>query len=346
MERRHGADAKAFRHAVTEAGVALKAAPSYQADVEKLQAYSVRIAGELNAFEVTQVEGSPVTVARAATGAVATAATSGSLLVIGEPGSGKSAVVSAAASALRAEKCEVIQFAVDRLPVDLAEGLRAELDLDHRVPELLENWPGKKPGYVFIDALDATRGGRGEAVFRTLIQDILALPGNRWRVVASIRSFDLKLGERFRALFAGQPPNDDFRDKSFPGVRHINVPAWSDAEFTELLSKAPALATAIGQGGQKLRDLAAVPFNTRLLADLLSSGLPASAFGEVATQVELLRIYWECRVTPLGNGADVCLRAALEAMVTAHTLQAERVAVAEQALPRLTGCNRLTSWCQ
>ena len=143
-----------------------------------------------------------------------------------------------------------------------------------------------------------------------------------------IRSFDLKLGERFRDLFSGTPPNDNFKDTAFPAVRHINVPVWSDAEFAQLLSQAKTLATAIAQGGKKLRDLAGVPFNTRLVADLLSTGLSASAFGEVRSQVELLAMYWGRRVTPLGNAADLCLRAALELMVTTHTLQADRLAVA------------------
>jgi hypothetical protein len=331
MERRHGADAKAFRHFIAQAGVSLKAAPSYQADVAQLKLHSKRIAAELDAFEITVVDGKSITVERAATTAVVGAAKGGSLLVIGEPGSGKSAVVSAAASSLRKEKCEVIQFSVDRLPVDTADGLRDELGLAHRLPDILENWPGTKPAYLFIDALDATRGGRGEAVFRSLIKEVMALPGNRWRVIASIRSFDLKLGEQFRDLFGGAPPDDNFKDNGFPAVRHINVPVWSDAEFTQLLSQAPTLATAIAQGGGKLRDLAGVPFNTRLLADLLSTGLSASAFGEVKSQVELLAMYWSRRVTPLGNAADLCLRAALELMVTTHTLQADRLTVARAA---------------
>jgi len=328
MERRQGGDATTFRYFISQAGISLKAAPSYQSDVATLLKYSKGIADELNAFEKTVIDGKPISIDRAATKAVVNAAKGGSLLVIGEPGSGKSAVVSAAASALREAKFDVVQFAVDRLPVDTADGLRGELGLTHRLPDLLENWPGTTAAYLLVDALDATRGGRGEAVFRSLIKDVMALPGNRWRVIASIRSFDLKLGEQFRDLFSGTPPNERFKDNAFPAVRHINVPVWSDAEFAQLLSQAKSLATAIAQGGKKLRDLAGVPFNTRLLADLLATGLSASAFGEVRSQVELLPMYWGRRVTPLGNAADVCLRAALELMVTTHTLQAERLTIA------------------
>jgi hypothetical protein len=61
-------------------------------------------------------------------------------------------------------QADVIQFAVDRLPVETADGLRGEIGLTHRLADILENWPSTKPAYLFIDALDATRGGRGEAV--------------------------------------------------------------------------------------------------------------------------------------------------------------------------------------
>lgn len=337
MERRHGADAAAFRRSIAHAGIILKAAPSYQADVETLREYSKRTASELAAFEVIIVDGKPVSIKRAATDAVVRAAKAGSLLIIGEPGSGKSAVVSAAAAALRASNADVIQFAVDDLPVETPDGLRGQIGLTHRLPDILENWPGTKPAYLFVDALDATRGGKGEAVFRTLIKEVMALPGKRWRVVASIRSFDLKLGEHFRDLFCGAPADESFKDNAFPSVRHINVPIWSQAEFDDLLSKAKSLAIAITQGGLKLRDLAAVPFNTRLLAELLATGVSAAAFDGVKSQVELLAIYWSRRVTPLGNGADVCLSAALEQMVTTHTLQAERLPIAAKAPAALDG---------
>lgn len=57
--------------------------------------------------------------------------------------------------------------------------------------------------------------GRGEGAFRALIERVLAL-GGRWKVVASIRTFDLRMGIRFRELFPGQPPDADYRDPTFP----------------------------------------------------------------------------------------------------------------------------------
>jgi hypothetical protein len=328
MTARLGGDAVSFRRSVSEVGIGLKAPPSYQGDVENLQKYSDRIRTVLEGFEETNVSGVKITVPRKSTDAVVAAAKEGSLLIIGEPGAGKSAVVSAAAARLRDEKYDVIELAVDRLPVDTADGLKGELGLSHRVLDVLENWPGTKPAFLFIDALDATRGGRGEAVFRALMADVMDLTLGRWRVIPSIRSFDLRLGEEFRLLFSGKPADEEFTDPSFRDVRHINVPPWSDAEFEKLLSDAPELATAIQKGGQKLRDLASVPFNTRLLAELISGGTSADAFDAIKSQVELLALYWRKRVTQLGAGADLCLRAAVSEMVTTRSLRAAKLTAA------------------
>ena len=58
---------------------------------------------------------------------------------------------------------------------------------------MLEAWDGPTDGWLIIDALDATRGGKGEGAFRTLIERVLSLKG-RWKVIASIRTFDLRMG--------------------------------------------------------------------------------------------------------------------------------------------------------
>jgi hypothetical protein len=220
------------------------------------------------------------------------------------------------------------------------------LGLEHGLRDVLENWPGAEPAFLFIDALDATRGGRSEAVFRALIAEILDMPDSRWRVVASIRSFDLRLGEQFKFLFAGTPPSAQYLDSAFPNVRHIHVPRWSDDELAQVLEKAPTIATAIKRGGDRLRDLARVPFNTRLLADLISGGLPAEAFGQVSHQVQLLKLYWQHRIEQYGSGAELCLKKAVEQMVASRTLQANRLDVAQAdttAFDNLRRSNVLTT---
>jgi hypothetical protein len=329
MAARLGSDALGFRTALTSSGIRLRAAPSYRADVAALRAYSDRTRRHLEEYEETRVGGIEIRIDRQCTAAVMAAAAEGSLLLVGEPGAGKSAVVSAAAAKLKSQGNEVLELAVDRLPVETLDGLRTELELTHSVYEVLRNWPDHDPAYLFIDALDATRGGASEKVFRTLIADVLALTDRRWRIVASIRSFDLRLGEEFRRLFQGAPPSGDYVDTSFSDVKHLLIPPWTEHELADFLRRAPALETAITSGGGRLRQLALVPFNTRLLADLISTGIRPEDFGDVGSQVQLLALHWRHRVSKHGAGVELCLRAAVAQMIAARTLRAERLASAQ-----------------
>ena len=132
--------------------------------------------------------------------------------------------------------------------VDSLDGLRISLELDHGLREILENWPGSGPAFLFIDALDATRGGRSEAVFRA-ISEVLELPGNRWRVIASIRTFDIRLGEQFKRLFQGVPASDRYVDPAFRTVRHLHITRWSDEELDQLRQRAPMIGEALDRAG-------------------------------------------------------------------------------------------------
>lgn len=329
MKRRSGADAAGFRKALTLSGLDLDAPVSFRDDVEKLRAYSSQTAGQLADYESILVAGETVRVDRRCTQVAADAARGGSFLVVGEPGAGKSAVVNGAAKELRAAGCDVIVIAVDRVPARDTGQLSAELGIKHPLTEVLRNWPGTEPAYLFIDALDATRGGENEGIFRALIADALFIGEGRWHVIASIRSFDLRLGERFRRLFRGDPPNDEFSDPAFGDVAHLHIPLWTSEELDQLLAKAPALAKAVGSGGERLRDLALVPFNTRLLADLITSGAEAAAFNEIRTQVQLLSLYWNRRVQAHGTVAELCLRATVKEMVEGRGLRARKLTIAE-----------------
>jgi hypothetical protein len=198
MAERRGTDATDLRRSLARSGLRLRSAPTYQRDVERLRTYSDRVQSHLSQYEETKIGDVRIKIDRDCTAAAVTAAAAESLVLVGEPGAGKSAVVSAAAQQLRSEGSEVIELAVDRLLVESLDGLRVALELEHGLREVLENWPGSEPAFLFIDALDATRGGKSEAIFRALIADVLDMPGGRWRVVASIRTFDLRLGEQFK----------------------------------------------------------------------------------------------------------------------------------------------------
>lgn len=327
MKEREGGDLATWRNLLASKGIALGTPPEYRDDIEALKRHSKRISEALGAYEKIEVaSGAPLTVPRDCQPAVEAAVRSGPLLIIGEPGAGKSGVLNALAKTLSASGADVLELAVDRHSVESLEGLSLELGLKHPLLEVLQAWDGPEQAYLVVDALDATRGGRGEGVFRSLIERVLELKG-RWNVVASIRNFDLRMGQQFRVLFKGTLPEHSLADPTFAGVRHIQVPPWSEAEVGQLLSRAPALAACLAQAPARLRDLAMVPFNTRLLSELISGGA-VGGLDQVSSQADLLRLYWEHRVGGHGLPARASLSRVVQLMVQARTLRASAIQAA------------------
>lgn len=328
MAARRGRDVSTLRRDLLGRGAKPAARPDYRDDVAALKAYSLQTEQTLKAFEVVEPDiGAPIGIARHCQPAVNAAAVSGNLLIIGEPGAGKSAVLNALSRALRDKGHDIVELAVDRFSVESLEGLARALRLAHDLPEVLDAWDGSEPAFLLVDALDASRGGRGEAVFKRLIEAVIELNG-RWSVVASIRTFDLRLGRHFRDLFKGTPPDTALRDEGFPAVRHVKIPPWSKPEFDELMSLSPRLSAVLRDCPQKLRELAMVPFNTRLLADLVATGAVSQDFAAIDSQIALLNFYWQCRVERHGTAAEVCLRAVVFEMVALRAFRAPRLKVA------------------
>lgn len=332
MKRRGGFDSAILRTELARHGMAPGAAPTFTRAIDALRGYSAATTEQLAAYEqLVPKQGDAFTLARDCLPDILTAARTGSLVLTGEPGSGKSGVLNALARALTTEGAPVVTLAVDRLPVATLGELSVLLGLDQPLPNVLANWPGTGPAYLVIDALDATRGGPAEAVFKALIASTLGLAGGRWRVIVSIRSFDLRLGRQFRDLFKGPPPSAALADPAFAMVRHVLVPEWTDCEFASILERSPDIGAAIAASGTPLAALARVPFNTRLLADLLSTGTPPDAFAGIATQASLLAYFWRERVDAHGSGAALTLRATIDAMLAKGRLHAPAYDIAKQS---------------
>ena len=142
MTARRGVSAAELRTGLVGLGVKLKASPSYSQDIQKLEEYSDRVRAHLESYEKTAVDRFEAQINRSCTDALLQSVDLTSLLLVGEPGAGKSAVVIAAAARLRKLGRIVIELAVDRLQVGTLDGLRMELELSHSLVSVLRNWPG------------------------------------------------------------------------------------------------------------------------------------------------------------------------------------------------------------
>ena len=242
-----------------------------------------------------------ITINRECDAPLASAISSGSLLVVGEPGAGKTGALIRAAEDCVARGEFVAFLSVDRFTGVAIEGdLASELRLDHRIVDVLSAVPGPGPKFLFVDALDAARGGPPEGVFASLIERAKTELEEDWRVVASIRTFDLRNGRRFRSAFRGAPADSSYADASLGDVRHFCVPRLCDADLASAGSSFPAIAELLAAATPPLRELLRNAFNLSLATRLLSDGTNPAAFAGISTQSSLIDVYEDQRMPRTG----------------------------------------------
>jgi hypothetical protein len=331
--RRGGHDRRELQKFLATAGFSIRAARSYQNDIQKLKDYSSDTIKALANFAHISISDEKITIQRSSTLELRAAAELGSLLVTGEPGLGKSGALHDLAAALQNDGHDVFVVAADRVESTNVTALNSELGLEHSLLEVIENWHGDGPAFLITDALDAARSEFGMRMLRELIQAVLRQKG-RWRVVASIRKFDLRYNSDLRSLFSTQPLRQ-FQDPELPGTRVFLVPRLSYEEIAELKGQSAPMAQlldAIETGpNQEMRELIRIPFNLRLLGELIGEGLGLDEITPIKTQLELLDRYWQARVIRAdhkGDSRETVLRHAATRMVENRALRVARVDLA------------------
>jgi len=327
-EDRTGVSRSRVEEELRRAGVRLQGVRSYAADIERLIAHMADSLRLLAPFASFESNGTTVMLPREVAAPLRDAAEAQSVVVVGDPGAGKSGALHALVSQLRdAGGTVLLLAAVDIAATSLGE-LRAELGLTHDVVDVLANWRQAKMGVLVIDGLDAARAEPVSRTLRNLIRLVRERAPN-WRVVASIRVFDLRHGAEIQELFRGTPhaaTPAEMRRSEFARLAHFHVPALTDSELAALGERAAALAPLIASAPADLRMLLRVPFNVQLLAQLLDDGAPLSALQPLRTQGELLDLYWQrrVRVDARGDARETILRSLAQAMVDTRQLRADR----------------------
>lgn len=339
--KRTGGDRLFLREKLREKGLKLRPANEYASDIAQLQSITQRTLNYLSplaSLSAPTAEGiKKVVIERDCAKSITENSQNSSFLLVGSPGAGKSGALHSAAAKLAEDGRAVVVLAVDQYPVSTLEQLRKELLLEHDFLEVLRAWSPEAKGVLFVDALDATRGGPSDGVFHALLSAILD-SAPTWSVVASIRSFDLQFGAIYRDLFAGAPPDQKFADKRFARVRHLQIQPLTDSELLFVWQKSPEMHAAYSEASPKLKELLHSPFNLFLLSKILPGIGVSSDLAKVDTQTGLLDRYWSHRV--IGNdhdglGREDFLHDCLDTMLQNHQLFIERRAVSTGATTHL-----------
>jgi hypothetical protein len=249
-----------------------------------------------------------------------------SVLLIGPPGIGKSGLLGGLVAELVDVGVDVVAIRAEDLVASSGDELRRELGLTHPLADVAVNWPGP-PAILVIDGLDAARGADATHTLVALIEEITA-SSSRWRVLASVRTFDRRHNHVLRAAFRG-PPAAGFTDPELVALSHFAVAELSDAELAGLRIAAPALGDLVDRVNPDFRALLGDPFNLSLLADL-ATRLPAERLTDVHTRLELLALHWATVVVSPPEERErreTALRALCAAAVSTMSLQVSRDAV-------------------
>ncbi len=316
-------------------------APRFEDDVVRLQAATDAELGRLAAHGRLPVGGG-VTITRESDAPMAAAIASGSLLVVGEPGAGKTGALVHAATVLAAGSAFVVFLSVDRFPgVAIAADLASELRLGHALVEVLAAVPGPGPKYLLIDALDAARGGPAEGVFASLIEQVRSELADEWVVVASIRTFDLRNGRRYRQSFAGAPADAAHADATLGSVRHFLVPRLTGVDLATAGASSPEIAGLLASATPPLAQLLRNVFNLSLAAELMAGGADPAEFAGIRTQSGLIDAYEDVRMptTALMQAAAD----AVAAMASSRRLAVRKVDVRHPYLDQVIQSGVLTA---
>jgi hypothetical protein len=319
---RGGLDRNGLQNILQDAGIDLKVTNSFREDVERLIEYTSFTFDSVYSLSRILVGSEEVKVDRVYASKIQSAAETSHLLVVGEPGAGKSGALHDFVEILRQQEEDIVSIAVDRLS---SYNLAEEIGLGNPFYKVLLNWPGVRPGFLVIDALDGARNEQTAQQIRNIIERVIK-NNPRWHVVASVRKFDLRHNIDLKNLFRGNPIADQF-DEEFKDVQHINIRDFNEHELDQIRSQSPVLSPLLDYKDPSLVGILKKPFNLRLIGELIGEGVSVDVLSPIRTQVELLSKYWLYRVIrndSNGDARELVLRRIAEEMLKDHSMRIDR----------------------
>ncbi len=244
-------------------------------------------------------------------------AAEGSLLLVGDPGIGKTGACVALYLICRGETENAIFLPAERLTGPNSKlPLHARLGLTNSLSDLFLEWGLTTPGYLIVDGLDSVRGYDELNSILSALEELRKNAPPLWRFIASMRRFDadraLRRETPLSRIFGG---SNSGIARRLDDLEILSVPELSDDDLDEASKSLPALKTVLLD--PNIRKLAGIPFNLKILVEILGNGVTTSELLNINTQLELLKLYWRRRIENNAKGSQLedLLRAALTSML-------------------------------
>jgi hypothetical protein len=260
----------------------------------------------------------------------------GHILVVGEPGAGKSWLLKSFVDRREEQEDGAVFLKAEDYPVGSLQELLEKIGADDFFATL-RNFPGNRK-FLVIDSLDSLRAEASQRAFRDLIR-IAQEEAPEVVVVASIRTFDMQQSTELQRLF---PSKATSRSGEIPGVsaHHLIVPLFSEAEVDAATKENETLTALLRSASVEVKTLLRNAFNLWLVTHLINAGAPVDWLSAVQSEVQLLDGYWKIRVESRDDSVD---RTALLTRLTDRMVQTESMSLpsrdmadlSNESLPRL-----------
>ena len=249
----------------------------------------------------------------------------GSGIIVGAPGVGKTYVLKEYCRARLDAGEPCLYLPIDKIGAQSESELLTELEIPTTFTAYLRSQENHSDQAVLVvDAFDAARSEYAQRFVIGLIRRVQEELGDHWKIIVSVRSYDAKHSITLQALFPTLRQSDipeHYQDRDIE-CRHFAIPLLSKTETQAAVSSVPGLASIYDTASTDFRELMRVPFNIWVGESLLSGDMVPPDLSSVASESQLLGLYWRYRVTqaPRASELSAILSRITARMVTDHSL--------------------------
>ena len=322
QSQRGSTDRKKLRRLLSRNGILLKDSVTFRSDLKKLDDFSSSYiqyqAEKVSTLSINDVK---IHIERPIVQEMVRILNITFFLVVGGAGTGKSGCLFCLAQRLKSLGKRVWYWSAESLPYSSSLEIRNNLQLNHSWYDIFSEVASGTGAVLIIDGLDSLKNSQSQHAYRELIERAI---NNNMKVVASIRSFDLRYSKQLQGLY---PVKEDlispvYIDEEFQFVSHVVVSELNDDEFHQVITKLPIVEDILNRANQ-LRPVVRNLFSLDLFCKLISRDDAIEELSATSTQADLFELYWNTRVEShkLHNEMTNSLRQLIESMVELTSLK-------------------------
>ena len=227
----------------------------------------------------------------------------GNGVIIGSPGIGKTYLLKELRQSLKSSGIPHLLLPIDQLGDGTDENLPRELSNEDDLITKLKSAPiSEQKAILLFDAFDAARNEETRKHFLRLIRRAIQELNGLWNVVVTVRTYDAEKSQELLDLFSNLD-NSDLPQYRSEGIlcRHFTILPLNEDEIRQAFDQIPYFKSVYYDSSKEFKQLIANPFNLWLLKEILTSPQDVRDLNQICSEVQLLRRFWQRRVTPVSN---------------------------------------------